>query len=123
MEKTVNIYIVYETSVSHSNNNYSALKTFSLVRVKLTKNAIALHEKMNFRLTKICEKGRKDHAFVSFLMFPFHRNIIFSELSLKKNVRKQHLSANAYFSVNMKFLYMLARRKDCNENKQFFVNV
>ena len=25
-----------------------------------------LHEKKNFRLTKICEKGRKDHIFVSF---------------------------------------------------------
>ena len=88
MEKTVNIYIVYDTSVSHSDSNYSTLKIFSLVRVKLTKNAIALHEKMNFRLTKMCEKGRKDQFFVSFLMFPFHRNIIFSELSLKRKYKK-----------------------------------
>ena len=88
MEKTVNIYIVYETSVSHSNNNYSTLKTFSLVQVKLTRNAIALYEKMNFRLTKICGKDRKDHFFVSFLMFSFHRNIIFSELSFKGKCKK-----------------------------------
>ena len=30
------------------------------------------------RLTKICEKDRKDHIFVSLCMFPFHGNIIFS---------------------------------------------
>ena len=46
------------------------------------------HENLNFRLTKICEKGRKDHIFVSFRMFPFHGNIIFSELSLKRKCKK-----------------------------------
>ena len=29
-----------------------------------------------------------------------------------ENVRKQHLSTNAYFCVNMKFSYMIAGRKD-----------
>ena len=38
MEKTVNIYIVYETSVSHSNNNYSTLKKLLLGEARLTKN-------------------------------------------------------------------------------------
>ena len=37
-------------------------------------------KKKNFRLTKICEKDKKDHVFVSFCMFPFHGNIMFSEL-------------------------------------------
>ena len=37
-----------------------------------------LHEKKNFRLTKICEKGRKVHIFVSFRMFSFQGNIMFS---------------------------------------------
>ena len=38
------------------------------------------------------------------------RNIIFSELS--ENVRKQHLFANAYSCVNIKFSYAKAVRKD-----------
>ena len=59
---------------------------------------------MNFRLIKICERDRKDHIFVSFRMF---RNI-----PAKENVRKQRLSANEYFCVNMKFSYSLACRKD-----------
>ena len=47
-----------------------------------------LHEKKNFRLTEICEKDRKDHFFVRFHIFPFHGNIIFSELSFKQKCRK-----------------------------------
>ena len=47
-----------------------------------------LHENKNFRLTKICEKDRKDHIFISFLMFPFQGNIIFSELSFKRKCKK-----------------------------------
>ena len=41
-------------------------------------SVLPVHEKINFRLTNISEKDRKDHIFVSFLMFPFHGNIIFS---------------------------------------------
>ena len=48
----------------------------------------SLHEKKDFRLTKICEKDRKDHIFVSFRLFPFHKNIIFSELSFKRKCKK-----------------------------------
>ena len=48
----------------------------------------ALHENKNFRLTKICEKDRKDHIFISFRMFPFYGNIIFSELSFKRKCKK-----------------------------------
>ena len=31
---------------------------------------------------------------------------------MKKNVRKEHLPANSNSSVNMKFSYMIARRKE-----------
>ena len=48
----------------------------------------ALHENKNFRLMKICEKDRKDHIFISFRVFPFHGNIIFSELSFKRKCKK-----------------------------------
>ena len=40
-------------------------------------------KKKKFGLTKICEKDRKDHIFVSFRVFLFHGNIIFYELSYK----------------------------------------
>ena len=52
------------------------------------KAPLALHENKNFRLTKICEKDRKDHIFISFRMFPFHGNIIFSEFSFKRKCKK-----------------------------------
>ena len=47
-----------------------------------------LHENKNFRLTKICEKDRKDHIFTSFRIFSFHENIIFSELFFKQKCEK-----------------------------------
>ena len=47
-------------------------------------HCISLHEKDNFRLTKICEKDIKDLFFVSFRMYPFHGSIIYSELSFKR---------------------------------------
>ena len=76
---------------------------------------IAPHENKNFRLTEICEKDRKDHIFISFCMLPFHGNIIF--FFSDENVRKQHLSANVYSCISMKFLYAIAVRK----NKIFYV--
>ena len=84
-----------------------------------------LHENKNFRLTKICEKDRKDHIFISFLMFPFQGNIIFSELSFKRKCKKAASFRNARSCVNMKFSYTIAVRKDeifyvvFYENKRF----
>ena len=46
-----------------------------------------LHENKNFHLTKICEKDRNDHIFISFRMFPFHKNV-FSERSFKRKCMK-----------------------------------
>ena len=68
--------------------------------------------KKKFRLTKICEKDRKDHIFISFRMFPFRGNIIFSEFCFKQKCKKAASSSNAYSCVNMKFLYAIAVRKD-----------
>ena len=55
---------------------------------KVKKWLIITAWKKKFRLLKICEKGRKDHIFVSFRMFSFHGNIMFSELSLKRKGKK-----------------------------------
>ena len=49
----------------------------------------SLHENKNFRLPKIYEKDRKDHIFISFPMFPFHGNIIFSQLSFKRKCKER----------------------------------
>ena len=67
-------------------------------------------EKIIFSLVFVCFGFTEVSYFLSFLS--------------NKNVRKQDLSANAYFCINMKFSFMLAGRKDeilyCNENKPFF---
>ena len=66
----------------------------------------ALHEKNNFRLTKFCEKDRKDHILVSFHMFPFNRNIIFSELSFKRKCKKAASFRKCVFLLKYEiFLY------------------
>ena len=73
---------------------------------------ISLNENKTFRLTKICEKGRKDHIFICFCMFPFQEISYFLNFPSNKYVRKQHLSANVYCCVNMNFSYTIAVRKD-----------
>ena len=47
---------------------------------------ISLNENKTFRLTKICEKGRKDHIFMCFCMFPFQEISYFLNLSFSKCV-------------------------------------
>ena len=94
--------------------SHGQYKPLNLVQTTLVQKFFfdTLHENKNFLLTKICEKDRKDHIFISFCMFPFHGNIVFSDFSSNENVRKQHLSVNEYSCVNMKFFYTIAVRKD-----------
>ena len=58
-----------------------------------------------------------------FAFFRFTEISYFLRFPSDENARKQHLSANAYFSVNMKFLYAIAESKDemsyYNKNKRF----
>ena len=61
---------------------------------------VTLHEKRIFVLQKYVKSAEKI-TFSFVLSFPSN-----------ENVRKQHLSANAYFCVNMTFSYMIAGRKD-----------
>ena len=68
-----------------------------------------LHGNRNFRLTKICEKDRKDQIFIS---FHFTEIEDFKNCPSNENVRKQHLSANACSCVKMKFSYTIDVRKD-----------
>ena len=78
---------------------------------------ISLHERKNFRLTKICEKEKNYHIFVSFHISPFQENIKFSELSFKQKCKKAASSCNCVFlysCTNMKFSYTIAGLKDEN---------
>ena len=79
---------LYINSNSHCLDQISCfilIIALSLIRFWVNKT---LHEKKNFRLTEICEKNRKDNFFVRFRIFPFHGNIIFSELSYKQKCEK-----------------------------------
>ena len=64
-----------------------------------------------FRLTKICEKCRKDLFSLVFTCFRFMEISYFLIFPSNENVRK-YLSANAYFCLNMKLRYMIVGRKD-----------
>ena len=70
------------------------MKTRTFVLRKLVKRI----EKIIFSLVSVC--------------FRFTEISYFLNFPSNENVRKQHLSANAYFCVNMKFSYTIAVRKD-----------
>ena len=66
-------------------------------------------------MRKICEKDGKDHFLVSFRMFLFHGNIIFSELSLKLKCKKAPSFHKCVFLRKYEiFVYDIAGRKDEN---------
>ena len=77
---------------------------------------------------KICEKDRKDHIFINVRMFPFHGNIMFSELFFKRKCKKAASFRKCVFlrkyeifvqqCVKMKFSMSF-----CYENKRFFTCV
>ena len=60
---------------------------------------------------KIREKGRKDQIFVSFRMFPFHGNIIFSELSFKRKCMKAASFWKCLFLRKYEIFILIAGRK------------
>ena len=55
---------------------------------------------------------RAENIIYSLVFVCFVSRKYFLSFPLNENVRKQDLSANAYFCVNMKLLHMIARRKD-----------
>ena len=91
---------------------------------------LTLHKKKNFRIKKICEKDRKDYVFVSFRKFPFHGNIIFSELSFKRKCKKAasfRFCTCAFLRKYEIFVIAIHKveffcRSYCNENKRFFAS-
>ena len=81
-------------------------------------------KKRIFFLRKFVKRVEKIIFSLVFVCFRFTEMSYFLNVPLNENVRKQRLSANTYFCVNMKFSYTIAGRKDemsyCNENKRFF---
>ena len=70
------------------------------------------NKKRIFVLQKFVKRTEKIICFLSaFVCFHF-TEIYFLNFPWNENVRKQHLSANAYFCVNMKFSYTLTGLKD-----------
>ena len=69
-------------------------------------------EKRIFILQKFLKTAEKIIFSLVFVCFCFTEISYFPNLPSNKNVKKQHLFANAYSCVNMKFMYMIAVRKD-----------
>ena len=61
---------------------------------------------------KFVKRTEKIIISLVFVCFRFTELSCFLNFPSNENVRKQHLSANAYFCVNMKFSYRIAGRKD-----------
>ena len=79
-----------------------------------------LHEKIFFVLQKFVKRAEKMIFSLVFICFRFTEISYFLSFSSKKNVRKQHLSENAYFSINMKFSYKIAMSY-CNDKRFLLV--
>ena len=65
-----------------------------------------------FVLRKFVKRAEKIIFSLVFACFRFTEISYFLNFPSNENVRKQHLSANAYSCVNMKFSYTIAIRKD-----------
>ena len=75
-------------------------------------NGLHCMKKVIFVLRKFAKRTEKIIFSSAFVCFRFTEISYFLSFSSNENVRKQHLSANAYYCVNMKFLYTIAGRKD-----------
>ena len=69
-------------------------------------------KKRIFVLRKFVKRVEKIIFSLVFVCFRFTEISYFLSFPLMENVRKQHLSANAYFCINMKFLHTIAGCKD-----------
>ena len=68
------------------------------IRIFVFAKFVKRTEKIIFSLVFVCLRFTEISYFLNFLS--------------KENVRRQHLSANVYSCLNMKFSYMITERKD-----------
>ena len=95
-------------------SNKSEMKKMEDYHNLYLKCDVLLHgiKKRIFVLRKFVKSAEKIIFSFVFVRFSFTEISYFLSFPSIENVRKQHLSGNAYFCVNMKFSYMIAGRKD-----------
>ena len=80
---------------------------------------VTLHEKRIFVLRKYVKSAEK--ITFSFVFVCFTEISYFLSFPSNENVRKQHLSANVYFCVNIKFSYMIAGCRIVTKTSDFLL--
>ena len=71
-----------------------------------------LHEKRTFVLWKFVKRTENIIFSLVFVCFRFTEISYFLNFPSNEDVRKQHLSVNAYYCINMKFSYTISGGKD-----------
>ena len=74
-------------------------------------------------LRKFVKSAEKIIFSLVFVCFRFTEISYFLSFSSNENVRKHHLSANAYFCVNMKLSYMIAGCCIVTKTSNFFAGI
>ena len=94
---------------------YLSLLVFLVIgfryELNLCNGCHVLHEKKNLRFTKFLKRTENINFSLFLVCFRFTELSYFLIFPSNENVRKQHLSTNAYSCVNMKFSYTIAVRK------------
>ena len=94
-------------------SNWKLCKRMSIKTDKATRSKRQhCMKKRIFVLQKFVKRTEKISFSSAFVCFRFSEISYFLNFPSNENVRKQHLSANAYFCVNMTFSYTIAGRKD-----------
>ena len=94
----------------HHNSPWSKLQLM-LCRCIIFNNSHCMKIQI-FVLWKIVKRTEKIIFSLIFVCFCFTKKSYFLNFASNENVRKQHLSVNAYSCVNIKFSYTIAVRKD-----------
>ena len=100
----------------HSKREPSSWKLCKRMSIKKDKATRSKRQhcmkKRIFVLQKFVKKIEKITFSSALVCFRFTKISYFLNFPSNKNVRKQHLSANGYFCLNMTFSYTIAGRKD-----------
>ena len=91
----------------------SIFRIISLISIQIyIKNTHPCMKIRIFVLRKFVKRTKNIIFSLVFVCFRFMEMSYFLNFPSNEHVRKQHLSANAYSCVNMKFSYTIAVRKD-----------
>ena len=108
---TIQFTFLYNLHTSESKKN-SCYMEGSILNYFSNKETIFCMRIRIFFLRKFVKRTEKIIFSLVFVCFRFTGILYFLSFPSNENVRKQHLSANAYSCVNMKFSYTITVRKD-----------